>query len=66
MPAGAASFHHPLTLHGSGANHAAEPRRAIAVHYVSERARVVADNPYVSAATLAHQWENPLVHDAGA
>ena len=39
MPAGAASFHHPLTLHGSGANHAAAPRRAIAVHYVSERAQ---------------------------
>lgn len=66
MPAGAASFHHPLTLHGSGANHAATPRRAIAVHYVSEHAQVVADNPYVSPATLARQWENPLVYAAGA
>ena len=66
MPAGAASFHHPLTLHGSGANHAAAPRRAIAVHYVSEHAQVVADNPYVSAATLARQWENPLVYAADA
>lgn len=65
MPAGAASFHHPLTLHGSGANHASAPRRAIAVHYVSERARVVAENPYVSEETLARQWENPLVYAAG-
>ena len=65
MPAGAASFHHPLTLHGSGANHAAAPRRAIAVHYVSEQAQVVTENPHVSAATLARQWENPLVYDDG-
>lgn len=36
------------------------------LHCVSERAQVVADNPYVSAATLARQWENPLVYPAGA
>ena len=31
-------FHHPLTWHGSPANRSSRPRRAIALHYMSERA----------------------------
>ena len=31
-------FHHPLTWHGSPANLSSRPRRAIALHYMSERA----------------------------
>jgi ectoine hydroxylase-related dioxygenase (phytanoyl-CoA dioxygenase family) len=33
VPAGCASFHHPLTLHASSANTTAERRRAIAITY---------------------------------
>jgi ectoine hydroxylase-related dioxygenase (phytanoyl-CoA dioxygenase family) len=32
IPAGHVSFHHCRTYHGSGANHADEPRRAISLH----------------------------------
>ena len=30
-------FHHSLTWHGSGANHSNRPRRAIAMHFMSEK-----------------------------
>jgi len=30
-------FHHSLTWHGSGTNHSQRPRRAIALHYMTER-----------------------------
>jgi phytanoyl-CoA hydroxylase len=30
-------FHHSLTWHGSGPNHSARPRRAIAIHLMTER-----------------------------
>jgi len=30
-------FHHSLTWHGSGQNHSARPRRAIAIHLMTER-----------------------------
>ncbi len=32
-------FHHSLTWHGSGANTSHRPRRAIAIHYMSEQTR---------------------------
>ena len=32
IPAGAASFHHALTFHGSGPNRSAEPRRSLVSH----------------------------------
>lgn len=32
IPAGAASFHHALTFHGSGPNHSAAPRRSLVAH----------------------------------
>ena len=32
-------FHHSLTWHGSGANTSKRPRRAIAIHYMSEQTR---------------------------
>ena len=48
-------FHHPLTWHGSGTNYSSRPRRAIAIHYMTEK--VVYDDsgshpmkPYVSVA----------------
>ena len=35
---GAVHFHHPLTWHGSQANLSGRPRRAIALHFMTERA----------------------------
>lgn len=35
---GAVHFHHPLTWHGSHANTSGRPRRAIALHFMTERA----------------------------
>jgi phytanoyl-CoA hydroxylase len=35
---GAVHFHHPLTWHGSQANVSGRPRRAIALHFMTERA----------------------------
>ena len=34
---GEVHFHHPLTWHGSHANNSGKPRRAIALHYATER-----------------------------
>lgn len=39
MPAGSCSFHHSLLLHRSGANSTDQPRRGLAVHYMSARCR---------------------------
>ena len=35
---GTVHFHHPLTWHGSAANKSGRPRRAIALHFMTERA----------------------------
>ncbi len=37
MHAGGCSFHHSLLLHRSGPNHSTQPRRGLAVHYMSAR-----------------------------
>jgi len=44
VKAGHVHYHHPLTWHGSAANRTGRPRRAIAVHYMTERTRYM-DNP---------------------
>lgn len=41
LPAGAASLHHRLTVHGSGANRSGRHRRSLAIHLRSEHARPV-------------------------
>lgn len=41
LPAGGASFHHCLTLHGSGPNLATKPRRSFAIHMRTEKSRPV-------------------------
>lgn len=43
LPKGGVSFHHCLTLHGSGPNSSAGPRRSLAVHLRTERSRPVGD-----------------------
>lgn len=39
MKAGQASFHHALTIHGSGANTTDRPRRSMAIHLMSGESR---------------------------
>ncbi|HXG24190.1 MAG TPA: phytanoyl-CoA dioxygenase family protein [Chthonomonadales bacterium] len=41
MKAGQVSFHHCMTVHGSGPNVTSKPRRSIAVHLMSGEARLV-------------------------
>jgi ectoine hydroxylase-related dioxygenase (phytanoyl-CoA dioxygenase family) len=41
IPAGGASFHHRLTLHGSGPNTSGSHRRSYAVHLRTDRARML-------------------------
>lgn len=45
MPAGAVSFHHCLTLHGSGTNTSGRPRRSIAIHLMPDGSRYRAGSP---------------------
>jgi phytanoyl-CoA hydroxylase len=44
---GEVHFHHALTWHGSHANTSARPRRAIAIHYMSDETRFVASGQHV-------------------
>jgi ectoine hydroxylase-related dioxygenase (phytanoyl-CoA dioxygenase family) len=39
VAAGQVHFHHGLTWHGSHANHSSRPRRAIALHYLTDKTR---------------------------
>lgn len=43
LPPGGVSFHHNLTLHGSGPNRSGVPRRSFALHMRTERSRPVED-----------------------
>lgn len=45
MPAGALSFHHCLTIHGSGPNLSRRPRRSWAVHLMPDGTRYRANTP---------------------
>jgi ectoine hydroxylase-related dioxygenase (phytanoyl-CoA dioxygenase family) len=45
LPAGAVSFHHCLTIHGSGPNLSQRPRRSIAIHLFPDGTRYKADTP---------------------
>ncbi len=45
MPAGALSFHHCLTIHGSGPNLSQRPRRSWAIHLMPDGTRYRANTP---------------------
>jgi len=45
LPAGALSFHHCMTLHGSGPNLSQRPRRSLVVHLLPEGTRYRAGSP---------------------
>lgn len=44
---GEVHFHHALTWHGSGLNTSARPRRAIAIHFMTDETRFVASGSHV-------------------
>ena len=46
-PKGHVHFHHALTWHGSHANRSARPRRAIALHYMTQETRYAAAGDHV-------------------
>ena len=46
-PKGHVHFHHALTWHGSHANRSNRPRRAIALHYMTQETRYVAEGNHV-------------------
>ena len=45
LPAGALSFHHCLTVHGSGPNLSPRPRRSLVIHLMPEGTRYRAESP---------------------
>jgi len=45
LKAGEVSFHHCLTIHGSGPNSTDRPRRSLVLHLMPSDARYVADSP---------------------
>ena len=45
VKAGEASFHHPLTVHGSEANRSDRPRRAVVLNFVLDGVHSVSDEP---------------------
>lgn len=45
IPAGALSFHHCLTIHGSGPNFTHKPRRSLVLHLMPDDAHYVAGTP---------------------
>ena len=66
---GHASFHHPLTVHGSYANRSSEPRRAAVLNYFVEGTRSDTDEPLLKGIPAVLRGEPlnnrffPLVFD---
>jgi hypothetical protein len=48
LPAGFASFHHPLMLHGSDANRSGRPRRGVVINVVRDGVRSDSDDPLLT------------------
>jgi len=52
LPPGGVSFHHRLTVHGSGENHAAGPRVSFAIHFRTEKSALRDDVKWQDAGYL--------------
>jgi ectoine hydroxylase-related dioxygenase (phytanoyl-CoA dioxygenase family) len=68
VPRGVVHYHHALVWHGSLANTSGRPRRAIALHYMTQETRYVAAGehvmkPFVTVAdgAMLHGASFPLV-----
>ncbi|MEK6249987.1 MAG: phytanoyl-CoA dioxygenase family protein [Planctomycetales bacterium] len=55
MKVGEASFHHPLTMHGSFANRSAHPRRAIVINVVRNGVKSLSDEPLLEGTDVIPQ-----------
>jgi phytanoyl-CoA hydroxylase len=53
-------FHHSLTWHGSGTNHSNRPRRAIAIHFMTERTLYDAKGDHVMKPYITVMDGEPL------
>jgi ectoine hydroxylase-related dioxygenase (phytanoyl-CoA dioxygenase family) len=70
LAAGMASFHHPLTVHGSYENHSAGPRRAAVLNYMAPDTRsaegrvpLLAGTPLVARGEVVQGEHFPIVLD---
>ncbi len=61
---GVVHFHHALTWHGSSANVSGRPRRAIALHFMTDEARFVADQNHVMKPFMHMADNEPIDGDA--
>lgn len=57
-------FHHSLTWHGSGPNHSSRPRRAIGIHYMSEKTSYDASGDHLMKPFISVPDGAPLQGDA--
>ncbi len=69
VKAGEAIFHHPLTLHGSGANTSIKPRRAFVINVVADGVISDSDEPLLDGVPVIPKGEKlqgqffPLLYD---
>lgn len=52
MKAGSASFHHPMTVHGSYANNSGRPRRGVVVNFIRDGVRSNSNEPLLDGVPL--------------
>jgi phytanoyl-CoA hydroxylase len=57
-------FHHSLTWHGSGTNHSSRPRRAIAIHFMTDRTCYDASGEHIMKAFITVPDGAPLQGEA--
>ena len=62
LPPGGVSFHHRLTVHGSGQNTSTIARRSFAIHLRTERSKAVKDDYYTNS--LSDPQRCPIIYDA--
>jgi ectoine hydroxylase-related dioxygenase (phytanoyl-CoA dioxygenase family) len=69
---GQASFHHPLTVHGSFPNRSARPRRAVALNFCLDGTRSDSDEPLLEGVPVIPKGDRlegpffPLLYDPPA
>ena len=69
VKAGEAIFHHPLTLHGSGANTSTKPRRAFVINVIADGVISDSNEPLLDGVPVVPKGEKmegqffPLLYD---
>lgn len=58
---GQVHFHHPLTWHGSNANRSRRPRRAVALHFMTQETRYNAEGKHVMDPLIQVKPGEPLL-----